>query len=174
MTGVHWRHARAGDGPLLEAFACAKPNVRQGQRRVPPEPWATEVQSYLRAKALGETAARRAEHDQRLILVFDDDSLVAVVAHQDAGYEEAPTRILIAGAVALARRGGTLSDGRSAFHAALVCLLEDVQQASISGPVLALGWVHPGNRRCLRAMARLGWAAVPTDDGLLEVRGRLL
>ncbi len=176
MSGVYWRHGTSDDKLLLETFACAKPNVRQGSnRRVPPEPWATQVQRHIRQEAIRELNTRSRTHDQRIVLVFDEDLLAAIFIHEDAQELDIAARILVCGAVALRLRGKNLSNGRSALEQGLICLLEDVRQIHPEGAVTGLGWVHPRNERCLGALRRLGWQVREGDsDELLEVSGRLL
>lgn len=140
---------------LLWTFQCCAPHERPVDSRRPIclEPWSHEVQTHVREDALARSnIGRGAEVDHRLLLLFDDQSLVAVGAHERSRLG----RTIEFLAVQSSMRGANLSDGRRCADVALQMLLDDALQRD-GGPLEVAGKVDLRNLRSLGFLRRRGF-----------------
>lgn len=158
------------DRALLQSFTCAPPRVGRRDRPVEPEGWSRTVQTYLRHDAL--TDLGRGRPQQRLLLLFDGDNLVGVVAHYLPDPSCPSVRQLICIAVGLQWRGRSLGDGVPAVTWLARAVSLDLQSLGVEAPCRLVGFIDEGNVRSVGLARRLGARLLPEDGGY-EVRVRL-
>lgn len=127
MSDVRWRPAARADRQALQQFTCC-PDTDHPRKSDCEQPWAHEVQGYLRQKALPFCLRNPASRDQRLLLVEDGPALVGAAVHALTDVDEPQgvrDRAIVVYAVALDCQGKQLSDGRRASHAVLDAVVED-------------------------------------------------
>lgn len=116
------RVAAAGDGNLLGAFSCSRGLWFED-----------EVDAFIQEHAL-EYAAWRAPLDHQLLLIFLDEELVGVGAHEQAPMSDGSLGTHLAvGALGLAHRGTALADGRRLSDFLLDALIIDASTAAERG-----------------------------------------
>ena len=159
MTSLRLRLAKATDAQALQSFTCARP-YRFPDRD--PEPWASEVQGWIRGEAWRDTRKNAGlPYSQRLVLFDDADSgggeILAVASYYV--HDRQPSALSVrmpALAVALQARGTTLPNGSTVAQTCLELTLREVRLVG-TGVIIATGLVHTNNKPCQRLLARQGF-----------------
>ncbi|MFJ3799963.1 hypothetical protein ACIPSJ_27240 [Streptomyces sp. NPDC090088] len=176
MSDVRWRPAARQDRQRLQQFTCC-PGTDQPHRSDCSQPWAHEVQGYLRQNALGYCLRNPPARDQRLLLIEDGPELVGAVVHALTVSDDphgVRDRAIVAYAVALPHQGKQLSDGRRASHAVLDAAVEDAVSRHAQGVRIVLNaLVDPRNASscaCLRSYGLLPRGRDQSGDYVLHSR----
>ncbi|WP_406122377.1 hypothetical protein OHQ89_10090 [Streptomyces canus] len=161
MSDVRWRPAARADRQALQQFTCC-PDTDHPRKSDCEQPWAHEVQGYLRQKALPFCLRNPALRDQRLLLVEDGPALVGAAVHALTDVDDPQgvrDRAIVVYAVALDCQGKQLSDGRRASHAVLDAVVEDAVSRHEQGVRIVMNaLVDPRNISscaCLRSYGLL-------------------
>lgn len=113
MSDVRWHPATRADRQALQHFTCC-PDTDHPRKDACEQPWAHEVQGYLRQHALPWCLRNPPARDQRLLLLEDGPALVGAAVHALTDEDDPQgvrDRAIVVYAVALAYQGKELSDG---------------------------------------------------------------
>jgi hypothetical protein len=145
---VSWRPAKKDDRAALEHFRCTEGGQPEYER---------EVQTWIRRDAIRDTNRSATKWDQRLLLVYDGDDLIAVGCHSRWGnIDGQPSRLWLVGAVALEYQGKRLSTGQRASEALVEVVVNDILDRDDPPPAWLAGKVHKDNVRSLGLCDRIG------------------
>lgn len=161
MSDVRWRPATRADRQALQQFTCC-PDTDHPRKNDCAQPWAHEVQGYLRQQALPYCLRNPPARDQRLLLLEDGPALIGAAVHaltDDDDPQGVRDRAIVAYAVALASQGKQLSNGGRASHAVLDAVVEDAISRHEQGARIVMNaLVDPRNTvsaACLRSYGLL-------------------
>ncbi|MFG2351506.1 hypothetical protein [Streptomyces phaeochromogenes] len=176
MSDVQWRPATRADRQALQQFTCC-PDTDHPHKGDCQQPWAHEVQGYLRQQALPYCMRNPPARDQRLLLLEDGPTLVGAAVHaltDDDDPQGVRDRAIVAYAVALACQGKQLSNGGRASYAVLDAVVEDAVSRHEQGARIILNaLVDPPNASssaCLRSYGLLPRGRDKTGDYILHSR----
>lgn len=158
--GLIWVEAAKSEHRVpLQGFTCCS-LLRRDFRRPDPEPWATEIQKWVRANAIAETNRWREGRDQRLRLAFEDDELVAIACHArdpELSTDEITTRRLLGYGVSTSRHGQRIPGlGLTYADATIDEVVKESCERTPAGRLALSAEVHPQNIRSQRVLQRWG------------------
>ncbi len=161
---ILWRPATKRDRVLLQQFQCTDPDGPDFERL---------VQRYFRVQAIAHMGSHDSlRTDHRLLLVLDEDELVAAGCHRRG--PQAGQRNFVFAAVASAFQGQELSNGVRASDALWSVVANDILDREQADPVDVFARVDRGNARSLAFCTRIGLATRGADrNGLVLCAGTI-